>query len=93
MNAAQQRKAQRSVHLITGLTLIVYVYAPLPLHMERLVQLLFLPVLVATGIATWQAPRIRRLMRRARSNGAPPRNDRRNQALPVRRLADEEAQR
>ena len=61
MTAGQQRKVQRLVHLAAGLVLIAYLYAPLEAQLEDAVRFLVLPVLVLTGIAMWQAPRIRRL--------------------------------
>jgi hypothetical protein len=61
MTAAQQRRAQRGVHLIAALVLIAYLYAPLEAQLQDAVRFLVLPVLVVTGIAMWQAPRIRRL--------------------------------
>jgi hypothetical protein len=64
MTAAQQRRAQRGVHLIAALVLIVYLYAPLEAELQDAVRFIVLPVLVVTGIAMWQAPRIRRLRKR-----------------------------
>jgi hypothetical protein len=61
MTAGQQRKVQRLVHLAAGLVLIAYLYTPLEPQLEDAVRFLVLPVLVLTGIAMWQAPRVRRL--------------------------------
>ena len=61
MTAAQQRKIQRAIHLATGLAIVAYVYAPGAAHMQGPVRFVILPLLVLTGIAMWQAPRIRRL--------------------------------
>jgi hypothetical protein len=61
MTAAQQRRAQRAVHLIAALVLVAYVYAPLEARLQDAVRFVVLPLLVVTGIAMWQAPRIRRL--------------------------------
>jgi hypothetical protein len=63
----QQRRLQRSVHLLAGLLLLGYVYVPAPDPVQELVRLLVFPLLVATGVAMWQAPRIRRLRRSAES--------------------------
>jgi thiosulfate reductase cytochrome b subunit len=74
MSAGQQRKVQRLVHLAAGLVLIAYLYAPLGAQLEDAVRFLVLPLLVLTGIAMWQAPRIRRLrksVRRTRPLDAP----------------------
>jgi hypothetical protein len=64
MTAAQQRKAQRRVHVAAALLLIAYVYAPLEAELQNAVRFLAPPALVVTGIAMWQAPRIRRLQKR-----------------------------
>ncbi|MGQ0671068.1 MAG: hypothetical protein ACT4PO_15650 [Actinomycetota bacterium] len=63
MTAAQQRKVQRGVHLIAALVLIGYLYAPTGTQLQDVVPFVVLPVLVVTGIAMWQAARIRRLWR------------------------------
>ena len=65
MTAAQQRKAQRIVHLAAALVLIAYLYVPLDAELQDAVRFVVLPVLVVTGIAMWQAPRIRRLRKSA----------------------------
>jgi thiosulfate reductase cytochrome b subunit len=64
MTAAQQRRAQRRVHLAAGLLLIAYLYAPLEAQLHDAVRFVVLPALVMTGIGMWQAPRIRRLRKR-----------------------------
>jgi hypothetical protein len=61
MTAAQQRRAQRVVHVAAALVLIAYLYAPLEAQLQDAVRFVVLPMLVVTGIAMWQAPRIRRL--------------------------------
>jgi thiosulfate reductase cytochrome b subunit len=70
MTAAQQRKAQRRVHLAAALLLTAYLYAPLEGQLQDAVRFLVLPALVLTGIAMWQAPRIRRLRKRISENRA-----------------------
>lgn len=60
MTAAQQRKVQRAIHLATGVA-IAYVYAPGVAHIRTPIRFAILPLLVLTGLAMWQAPRIRRL--------------------------------
>lgn len=61
MTAAQQRKAQRVVHLAAALVLFAYLYAPLGAQLQDVVRFVVFPLLLVTGIAMWQAPRIRRL--------------------------------
>ena len=71
MTVAQQRRAQRRVHLASGLVVIAYLYAPLQTELQDAVRFLVLPALVATGILMWQAPRIRRLRTQARRSLSP----------------------
>jgi thiosulfate reductase cytochrome b subunit len=61
MTAAQQRKVQRVVHLAAAILLVAYLYAPLEAQLPDAVRFIVLPVLVLTGTAMWQEPRIRRL--------------------------------
>jgi thiosulfate reductase cytochrome b subunit len=63
MTAAQQRKAQRIVHLAAALVLVAYLYAPFGGQLHDVARFIVVPVLALTGIAMWQAPRIRRLLR------------------------------
>jgi hypothetical protein len=67
MTAAKQRKLQRVVHLVAGAALLGYVYAPLGGELEAAVRMVVFPLLVVTGIAMWQAPRLRRGLRRLAS--------------------------
>jgi hydrogenase-4 membrane subunit HyfE len=71
MTAGQQRRAQRRVHVTAGLLLIAYLYAPLEAQLQDAVRFLALPALVLTGIAMWQAPRIRRLRKRLGADSVP----------------------
>lgn len=58
----RRRRFQRGAHLVTGVPVLAYVYtapaadAPLTLG----VRWVAVPVLVATGLAMWLAPRLRR---------------------------------
>jgi len=61
MTAAQQRKVQRAAHLAAALLVVGYLYVPVEAKLQAAIRLVVLPALVATGIAMWQAPRIRRL--------------------------------
>jgi thiosulfate reductase cytochrome b subunit len=72
MTPGQQRKAQRRVHLAAALLLIAYLYAPLEARLQDAVRFLALPALVVTGIAMWQAPRIRRFRKRLGGTRARP---------------------
>ena len=65
--AGTLRRAQRRVHLLAGAVLAAYVYAPLGAELEALVRFAVLPVLALTGIAMWQAARIRRALRSLRT--------------------------
>jgi thiosulfate reductase cytochrome b subunit len=55
------------VHLLAGAVLAAYVYAPLGTELEDLVRFAVFPMLVLTGIAMWQAARIRRALRSLRA--------------------------
>jgi hypothetical protein len=62
----QVRDAQRAVHLVLGLLLALYVYTPvrdLPLALF-LAQVVLIPLLIASGLAMWQWPRLRRRLSR-----------------------------
>jgi hypothetical protein len=63
MRPAQQRKAQRAAHLLAAFVLITYAYAPVDAELRDTVRFIVLPVLVLTGVAMWQAARIRRIRR------------------------------
>ena len=63
MTAAQQRKIQRGTHLAAALAMVAYVYGPSTGHLHDAMRFVVLPVLAVTGIAMWQAARIRRLRR------------------------------
>jgi hypothetical protein len=67
MTAGALRRAQRRLHLLAGAVLFAYVYAPLGAELEEVVRFAVLPVLALTGIAMWQAARIRRGLRSLRS--------------------------
>ena len=70
MTAGQQRKAQRIAHLAAAVVLVGYLYAPLEAQPQDAVRFFVLPLLVMTGIAMWQAPRLRRLRRAGRRTRA-----------------------
>jgi hypothetical protein len=61
MRPAQPRKAQRATHLLAALVLAAYIYAPVDADLRGTVRFIVLPVLALTGVAMWQAARIRRL--------------------------------
>lgn len=63
------RTLQRGLHLFTGFVIVVYIYATPSLGsaMAAGVRWLVLPVLVMSGVAMWQWPRLRRLARGRRS--------------------------
>ena len=59
------RDRQRLAHLVTGLTLVAYVYAPGgpdPV-LQAAVRWVLLPGVVASGVLMWQWPRVRRWVR------------------------------
>lgn len=63
MTAARQRKLERVVHLVAGAVLLAYVYLPLGSEAEGFVRFVAFPILVGSGMAMWQAPRIRRTLK------------------------------
>ena len=69
LSGKQVRDLQRIVHLVSGLLVGLYIYTPLAdvTAFSLLVQIVVVPVLVAAGIAMWQAARLRRLFARLRS--------------------------
>lgn len=68
VSPATLRKAQRRAHLLGAAVLLAYVYAPLKTELQDVVRFAVFPALVLTGIAMWQALRIRRISRRFRSS-------------------------
>ena len=58
----QQRSLQRAIHLITGVALVAQFYATsLPgSGFTTAVRWIAVPMVVTTGVAMWQGPRIRR---------------------------------
>jgi hypothetical protein len=63
MTAGKLRRVQRRAHLLAATVLLAYVYAPLGAEFQDVVRFLAFPVLALTGIAMWQAARIRRALR------------------------------
>ena len=61
------RKAERAVHLLPALVLFAYVYTPLGEPLENVVRFALFPVLTMSGMAMWQAARIRRAFRTLRA--------------------------
>lgn len=75
ITAGQQRKLQRTFHLLAGTALLAYIYLPAAHELHDLVRLVVFPVLALTGIAMWQTARLRRAIRtarRARARSGPP---------------------
>ena len=63
------RDIQRAVHLLGGLLLAAYLYTPLrelPALLAVL-QFVVVPVIMASGVAMWQGPRLRRRLARGRA--------------------------
>lgn len=70
ISPATLRRAQRRAHLIAAAVLFAYVYAPLDSELRGVVRFAVFPALVLTGIAMWQASRLRRTWSLRRSPGA-----------------------
>ncbi|MDQ3695520.1 MAG: hypothetical protein M3464_18160 [Chloroflexota bacterium] len=70
------RDVQRLVHLAAGIALILYLYTSLgdlPVA-GPFMRIVVVPIVVVTGLAMWQLPRLRQLLKRrpapVRANGA-----------------------
>jgi hypothetical protein len=70
ISAATQRRLERAVHLVTGAAVLAYIYLPAAGPSHDAIRLLLLPALVMSGMAMWQAPRIRRIARALRERRA-----------------------
>ena len=66
------RDLQRAVHLVGGLLVMASIYSPMgdQAILTALVQGVAIPVMVLTGLAMWQAARLRRLLTRVRPAAA-----------------------
>jgi hypothetical protein len=59
------------MHLLAGVALLTYVYLPAGRGLEDGIRFLVFPLLAATGMAMWQAPRLRRAVKAARRRRLP----------------------
>ncbi len=62
------RDLQRAVHLTGGLLVMAAIYSPMgdQAVLEVLVRGVAIPAMLVTGLAMWQAARLRRLLARVR---------------------------
>ena len=61
----RMRMLERSMHSITGTALVAYVYAtPAPESAFTVGIRWLVPIVVLSGIAMWQGPRVRRYLRK-----------------------------
>lgn len=61
----RMRVLERLMHLVTGTALVTYVYAtPGPESPFTAGIRLLVPIVVFSGIAMWQGPRVRRYLRK-----------------------------
>jgi hypothetical protein len=67
MKPRTMRKAERGVHLIWALVLVLYVYGFLPSWGEPAVRWVVIPGIAASGFAMWFAAPLRRAVRRIRA--------------------------
>ena len=63
MTPRTMRKAERAVHLVWALALVLYVYGFLPSWGEPLVRWLVVPGMATSGFAMWFAAPLRKLFR------------------------------
>jgi hypothetical protein len=66
MSPGKQRKLERAVHLAAGALVMTYLYVPLGEAVANAIRWAVLPALVGSGMAMWQAARIRRALKRRR---------------------------
>jgi hypothetical protein len=71
MTPRTMRKAERGVHLIWALVLVLYVYGFLPSWGEPVVRWAVIPGIVASGFAMWFAAPLRKVSRRMRAMARP----------------------
>lgn len=65
MGRRRVRVLQRLVHLATGFALVAYVYAtPAPESAFTVGIRWLVPIVIVSGLAMWQWPRVRRYVRR-----------------------------
>ena len=69
MSNKRLRRANRWLHLFVGIMLIVYIYSPLGevSWYALAVQALAIPLVVLSGVALWQQPRLSAWLKRRRS--------------------------
>ena len=61
----RMRVLERLMHLVTGTALVTYVYAtPAPESAFTVGIRWLVPIVVASGVAMWQGPRVRRYLRK-----------------------------
>jgi hypothetical protein len=66
MTPRTMRKAERGVHLIWALVLVLYVYGFLPSWGEPAVRWVVIPGIATSGFAMWFAAPLRKAVRRIR---------------------------
>jgi hypothetical protein len=71
MSPGKQRKLERAVHLAAGALVIAYLYVPFGEVVANAIRWVVLPPLVGSGMAMWQAARIRRALKRRRARSVP----------------------
>ena len=58
------RRAERTVHLVWGVVIALYVYGVLPAWGEPVLRWIVIPGIVGSGLAMWFAAPIRRFVKR-----------------------------
>jgi LmbE family N-acetylglucosaminyl deacetylase len=71
LTAARQRRLERAMHLLTGAILLTYVYLPGGGELEAIIRYVVFALLALSGMAMWQAPRLRRALKAARRRRRP----------------------
>jgi uncharacterized protein involved in cysteine biosynthesis len=75
--AKQLRDAERALHIVAGVILLIVVFTPLgEAVIGQVLRLVVVPLIVASGILMWQHARVTRLMRGSRAGADGPRRRR-----------------
>lgn len=65
MSNKQFRQIVRAGHIIEGVLIALYIYSPLGSNTtyDALIKFVILPLIVISGMALWQQPKIMKFMR------------------------------
>ncbi len=66
MSNKQFRQIVRFGHIVEGVLIAIYIYSPLSSNpaFDALIKFVILPLIVLSGLALWQQPRVMKVIRR-----------------------------